>query len=318
MIHHVFANKSNIGDWLSAQGIQFLLGEYGGQGNVLEHLCDEPFVPATLEALAQASCNDLIVIGGGGLFMDYFTPFWEGFLPISGRVPFCIWGVGYCDAKHRDSRPSSGLLETLVRRARFCSVRDDLSRQYLAACSLPAAVTCPSVCVLEPATEQGHGLLYVDAYDNMGERSYQQAVDLLQGFARLSGRPYRQVNNRIKAGSNTELKGMLDAYRESDLVISSRLHGCIIALTLGKKVLAISGDRKVESFMARAGLGQWVVDAANVQAIPECLNRVGQQGSAQAFIDTSRRDNALLGRKVGHLLTKGVQQPSASHHAVKP
>ena len=40
------------------------------------------------------------------------------------------------------------------------------------------------------------------------------------------------------------------------MVLTSRLHGCIIALALGKKLLAISGDWKVESFMARAGLEQ--------------------------------------------------------------
>jgi len=318
MIHHVFANKSNIGDWLSAQGIQSLLGKYVRQEYVLEHFCDEPFVPATLEALSQADVNDLVIIGGGGLFMDYFTPFWEGFLPISGRVPFCIWGVGYCDAKHRDSRPPSRLLETLVRRAQFCSVRDDLSRHYLASCVLPPAVTCPSVCVLEPVGGQGHGLLYVDAYDNMGERSYQQTIALLQEFAGGSDRSYRQLNNRIQAGSETELQRMLETYRESDLVVSSRLHGCIIALALGKKALAISGDRKVESFMARAGLGEWVVDAANVQAIPEYLSRIEQQGSTREFIDTSRQENELLGRKVEHLLADGAQQALASHHAAKP
>ena len=40
MIHHVFANKSNIGDWLSAQGIQTLLHKYCGREKVLEHFCD--------------------------------------------------------------------------------------------------------------------------------------------------------------------------------------------------------------------------------------------------------------------------------------
>src|ERR1043165_8456109 len=106
MIHHVFANKSNIGDWLSAQGIQRLLGV-----PVIEHLCDEPFVPETLEALRELKANDLIVIGGGGLFMDYFVPFWEGFREIASRVPFCIWGVGYCHIKREDSRPPPSLLE---------------------------------------------------------------------------------------------------------------------------------------------------------------------------------------------------------------
>ena len=70
MIHHVFANRSNIGDWLSAIGIQALLAPC----KVTEHLCDQPFVAGTLGELSTAGEGDLIVIGGGGLFMDYFEP----------------------------------------------------------------------------------------------------------------------------------------------------------------------------------------------------------------------------------------------------
>ena len=50
MIHHVYANQSNVGDWLSARGIQSLLAPL----TVTEHLCDEPFVPETLRKLAKA------------------------------------------------------------------------------------------------------------------------------------------------------------------------------------------------------------------------------------------------------------------------
>ena len=98
MIHHVFANRSNIGDWLSARGSQSLLQLL----EVEEHLCDEPFVDETLSRLSQAGPDDLIIIGGGGLFMDYFEPFWRGFQTIAERVPFCIWGVGYCDFETRE------------------------------------------------------------------------------------------------------------------------------------------------------------------------------------------------------------------------
>ena len=103
MIHHVFANRSNIGDWLSALGIQSLLAPH----EVVEHLCDEPFVPDTLAALAETTADDLIVIGGGGLFMDYFTSFWAGLLEIAPRAPVCIWGVGYCDIKAEPSHQES-------------------------------------------------------------------------------------------------------------------------------------------------------------------------------------------------------------------
>ena len=82
MIHHVYANQSNVGDWLSARGIQSLLAPRA----VTEHFCDEPFVPATLAALSKAGPEDFIVIGGGGLFMEYFGPFWEGAEQIRTRV----------------------------------------------------------------------------------------------------------------------------------------------------------------------------------------------------------------------------------------
>ena len=83
MIHHVYANQSNVGDWLSAQGIQSLLDPL----QVKEHFCDAPFVPDTLKHLAKATERDFILIGGGGLFMDYFAPFWEGFREVATRAP---------------------------------------------------------------------------------------------------------------------------------------------------------------------------------------------------------------------------------------
>ena len=49
MIHHVYANRSNAGDWLSALGIQRLLAPLP----VTEHLCDEPFVEETLQEPAR-------------------------------------------------------------------------------------------------------------------------------------------------------------------------------------------------------------------------------------------------------------------------
>src|SRR5438105_12086462 len=94
MIYHVFANKSNIGDWLSARGIQSLLAPL----QMLELFCDAALVRATLKALSSANSGDLVIIGGGGLLHEHFEPFWSGFEPISRRVPFCVWGVGACQA----------------------------------------------------------------------------------------------------------------------------------------------------------------------------------------------------------------------------
>ena len=99
MIYHVYANRSNIGDWVSAKGIQELLSPAA----ITECFWDGPFVKDTIKRLSKASENDLIVIGGGGLLMDYFEPFWKSFDAIASRIPFCIWGVGYCDLKRTPS-----------------------------------------------------------------------------------------------------------------------------------------------------------------------------------------------------------------------
>ena len=92
MIHHVFANRSNIGDWLSAKGIQVLLNI----PDITEYECDEASVDQTLLRLSAASPDDLIIVGGGGLFMDYFEPFWQGLLQLTDeKGPLRDLGRGF-------------------------------------------------------------------------------------------------------------------------------------------------------------------------------------------------------------------------------
>lgn len=294
MIHHVYANRSNIGDWLSARGIQHLLGDVA----ITEHLCDEPFVPETLDRLAEATSDDLIVIGGGGLFMDYFTPFWGGFRPIADRVPFCIWGVGYCDLKQEPSRAPTPLLEEIVSRSRLCVVRDELTRAYLSNCTVHEPVSCPSLAVVTPPQVSGWGLLHVDNYTTVGAEIYEAMDAAGQAFARHTERPYRQTNNRIRSGSEADLAAILDRYAASDLVLSSALHGCVIGVAMGRKVLAVSGDRKIEAFMQTVGLGDWVLNQEEVDLLPQVLALLSEQVLDHALIEKAIKGNQQVAERV--------------------
>jgi polysaccharide pyruvyl transferase WcaK-like protein len=298
MIHHVYANQSNAGDWLSAQGIQSLLGIRAVQ----EHFCDEPFVDGTIAALSEAGPDDFIIIGGGGLFMDYFLPFWEKFRSIASRAPFCIWGVGNCDMKRQSSRLPRKLITEVVRQSSLCVVRDELTRCFLGDSRLPLPVPCPSILAIEPAGAPQPRLLHVDHYNNVGEEIYEKLVAISQCFAQRTGRSYRQTNNLIPKGKKEALRTILGYYESADLVFSSRLHGCILALAMHRPVLAISGDHKVESFMEAAGLGDWVLCLDEVDSVADRLEQLHKQILPVAFIEHWRAENRRVGRQVLQLL----------------
>lgn len=294
MIHHVFANRSNTGDWLSALGIQSLLAPL----KVSEHLCDEPFIEGTLHELKTLTPNDYIVIGGGGLFMDYFTPFWQGFQPIAERVPFCIWGVGCVDLKREETKPAASLLNEIVSHAQLCVVRDELTRGYLSTCGLPHPVPCPSIVVLERPAGQGWGVLHAANHTAAGADVYEVMCRAARDFAEATGRTYRETNNRIQADSRKALQANLSLYEKSDIVLSSRLHGCIIGLATGRKVLAVSGDRKVESFMEAAGLSKWVLDIGELSLLPDRLRALAGQEPPDTFLEAARREHQSIAAAV--------------------
>ena len=297
MIHHVYANQSNIGDWFSALGIQAMVG-----APVREHFCDTPLVPETIEALAQCTAEDFIIIGGGGLFMDYFSPFWESFHSVAARTRFCIWGVGCCDHKRTETKLPTKLLQEIIQRSEFCLVRDELTRRALAGCELPPPVACPTFEAVSARPVEQRGLLYVDHYDLLGEENYQRVVSSAQAFASETGRPYRQINNLIPKSNKTALANSLNLYASSDLVLTSRLHGCIIGLAIGRPVLAISGDRKIESFMGAAGLSEWVCSPEDLGSLPEQLERLSTQVKPDAFLMQTRSDLRAVAAKVRSLI----------------
>jgi polysaccharide pyruvyl transferase WcaK-like protein len=306
MIYHVYATKSNIGDWLSAKGIQSLLKPV----EVHELFCDSPYVEETLSVLSKVTPQDFIVIGGGGLLMDYFEGFWEGFRSIANRVPFALWGVGCCDLKRENTSVSKDLMTGIVRQSRLCVVRDRLTWDFFTNKSLPDPVPCPSLSVIERREGPGRGLLHAAHAGIVDPETHQEICGILKELAGKSGRPYWETRNRIEPKArNLQLE--LDKYRNSDVVISSRLHGCIIAVGMGNKVIALSGDRKIDHFMDSAGLGEWVLEIDEIGRLPEMLAGLEKQESPGAFVDRVRQDHLTISEKIKSLIEDAKK---ASHH----
>ncbi|HYD20271.1 MAG TPA: polysaccharide pyruvyl transferase family protein, partial [Flavipsychrobacter sp.] len=309
MIYHVFANRSNIGDWLSAKGIQKLTGEV----EITECLCDEPFVEETIKTLSVAGENDLVIIGGGGLLMDYFLPFWKAFLPIAERVPFVILGIGYCDIKHEPSLPPKDIVEEVISKAALCIVRDKLSQTYLQHLELPEPVPCPSIYAIPATALAGRDILQVNNYTTCGAEAYETMRAAGQKYAADKGITFRETNNRIEQGSEEQLAHLLSLYARSEIIISSALHGCIIGVAMGRTVLAVSGDRKIESFMEAVGMQDQVIDASMCSIFEERLFNLQDGRPDMSVVDEIREKNIgiaeLLRKKFSHLMGKAALGP---------
>ena len=275
-----------------------------------ELFCDGPCVEETLSALSELTPKDFIIIGGGGLMMDYFEGFWEGFRSIADRVPFALWGVGCCDLKRDNTSVSKDLMTAIVRQSRLCVVRDRLTWDFFSSRSLPDPVPCPSLSVIERRERPGKGLLHAVHAGIVDTETYQEICRLLKELAEESGRPYWETRNRIEPNArNLQLE--LEKYSNCDVVISSRLHGCIIAVGMGKKLIALSGDRKIDHFMDSAGLKEWVLEIDDIGRLPEMLASLEKQESPGAFVDRVRQDHLLVSEKIKCLIEDAKKAP---HH----
>jgi polysaccharide pyruvyl transferase WcaK-like protein len=123
-----------------------------------------------------------------------------------------------------------------------------------------------------------------------------------RAFAARTQRSFAAINNEIASGSERSLAATLNQYEQADIILTGRLHGCIIGLAMGRKVLAVSGDRKIESFMSAAGLEQWVIDVDRSDSlgsqISEQLAAITEQAAPARFLSGARFANRAIANAI--------------------
>lgn len=101
--------------------------------------------------------------------------------------------------------------------------------------------------------EQGYSVVLFSS-----ERSDREIVnDMVDALAK-AGDP--RVASRLSHPGTLTLPELLEQLRKLDYVVTSRLHGVILAHRFCLPVLAISYDRKVDTYMEDVGLSQYCVD----------------------------------------------------------
>jgi polysaccharide pyruvyl transferase WcaK-like protein len=267
----------------------------------------------TADLLLAAGGGQLDAVWGGTWGQPYALARWA-WLARRARVPFAFLSVGYGGVPTRLSRR---LLGYAVSRAAYCSVRD--SGSHFLTMQLGVDVDLPVVPDLAFALKPGSPLrprrpgydvgvspmVYMrsGSWPNGNPVEYQRYValwaDLVSDRVARGDRVHlfvtdpadmeavrdvlARLDDAARAGCSvadaTTPDALLDFFRRLDVVISSRLHGVLLAIVAARPVLALSHERKVRALMSDAGVASFCTDltTANMDQITERLGDLTDQ-----------------------------------------
>jgi len=248
-ICYIYADACNIGDRVSALGVQQLVGKRG-----VELFASKAGLPSTIKILNWLQINrpnTMVIVGGGGLLQECFTAFWTQL--IESTLSFSLFGVGANEMQGKRKLLSVSILRDLAFRATAIHVRDMWTRDLLQF-GQTAQVTigiCPAVNYLVSKyscnlNESKKYLLHV-----------QHPVDIS-----LSGGDPKHISSILKSiaielgliyDETDHIKDNLDTlavrYKRSRFVVSSRLHGCIFSYAFKIPFVPIISDKKTSAFI---------------------------------------------------------------------
>lgn len=247
---YIYANNRNVGDYISHLGLKMLVGREGP--SVLCTPVNRLWYKRVLNKNAKAHYH----IGGGGLLQPIFEDFWQKLLSSEARFN-CI-GIGINIANNR-SLINQDLLRKVVEKSDFFSVRDTMSQNiiYDITSTTPPVTVCPSILYLRKNFTRKPPSKKITHIFHPSDLRF-SGCDLEK--IRTNIRNYcGEYNYRYVESDNlsNDHKDMIDKYLDSDLIISSRLHGCIIAHALGIPFIALSCDKKTQAFLETHSNGSY-------------------------------------------------------------
>jgi hypothetical protein len=250
-----YSSVDNIGNYTPVLGSQQMLGIQPDTWCVHRRPIDFDFINRHYEG---------IIVGGAGLLDPVFAPFWHE-LHQHARLPTIIWGVGGCWPQDRQmSSDDRRIVGEVGNRCDLINVRDSLTAEYFGFRSASIA-PCPTIAWLEQfrSMARGRATLVADHHRLV------PADDL----ASISSCVRSHTADSLWTRNIQEPRfGLMDILRKryfrADRVVTTRLHGAIIAYGLGIPYTALSWDDKVRAFHAEWGGGELV----DIDGLPDALS----------------------------------------------
>jgi polysaccharide pyruvyl transferase WcaK-like protein len=241
-----YSANRNIGNYLPVLAIHQMLGEQLDVWNIHKTPIDWDFVHKNYSQ---------VIIGGAGLLHSVFEKFWID-VEKNCKLPIIIWGIGVClpDNDSVKGVPKQ-VVQSVFDKAKFANVRDELTRDFYELDPIISITACPTLVYISNSfqvgakTKSGNQVLHSSHVDLEPISSTPQIKKIIED----AGFSYK-----FTANIETEklpLKKVLKMYQDCDYVVTTRLHGAIIAYAFKRPYIAISFDPKIAAFNKLYGGG---------------------------------------------------------------
>jgi len=250
-----YSSINNIGNFLPVLGISKMLGQTADTWCMHDKEVDFDFVNANYKCA---------VIGGAGLFHRCFDHFWQKFLH-ECKIPVIIWGVGTCfpdDEEVRGVDPK--VMAEVAKRCDLINVRDELTANYYSLKNV-SITACPTIVYLQDfqksVDKNSKAVLFSSHVELVSDAESEEIQAITSGVAE----EYKYTNNLQRRF--IPLNGIIsESYCQSRVVVTTRLHGAIIAYGLGIPYIMIPRDEKLRAFHNRYGNGISINSASEIEA----------------------------------------------------
>ena len=267
----------------------------------------------TADLLVASGGGQLDAVWGGSWGQPYALARWAWLAKRAG-VPFAFLSVGYGQAPSPLSRR---FLRYAVASSAYCSVRDvgsrEMIRQLGVERDLPIVPDLAFGLTPESPRPPRRPGLDIGISPMIYLRPGSWPIEDLAGYKRLIALWAEVVATTVARGDRVHLfvsnpgdmtavsdiwerlgeptragctvvqletpAALLEFNRGMDVIVSSRLHGVLLAIVSGRPVLALSHERKVRAVMKDAGVSEFCVDLATTttEEITHLLGDLAQQ-----------------------------------------
>ena len=253
-----YSANRNIGNYLPVLAIHQMLKEKLDLWNIHKTPVDWEFVHKNYKE---------VIVGGAGLLHAVFEKFWVD-LDKNCKLPITIWGIGVClpDNDSVKGVPKA-VVQSVFAKAKLANVRDELTRDFYQLDPNISITACPTLVYIAnnfsvaAKSEGGKKILHSSHVDLEPTSTTPQIKQIIQS----AGYEYLFTEN-IET-KKTPLKAILKMYQDCDYVVTTRLHGAIIAYAFKRPYIAISYDPKITAFNKLYGGGVCISDLNQLEQV---------------------------------------------------